>query len=221
METGILTKNPQGELQTTQLQAHWAGLHPSLAFPNLEKVRIRRPAADLKSWQDKIIDNSPTLLSGDCSKDFRLEWGDVVEVVEADHPLNEIWPGFSATEWTNLIKCLSRDVEIIVKGKSTKVTLQVDFMLVPTIFSKNGSGGDPRERYSLSQITTMTPFWIKPALRKTNLLLSSSDLAHVRVKRVDPKTGVKREWLLDCSDSKPAPDFWLRDGDVIEVPDKT
>jgi len=32
-------------------------------------------------------------------------------------------------------------------------------------------------------------------------------------------TGKKQEWVLDCSDSKPAPDFWLRDGDVIEVPD--
>jgi ankyrin repeat protein len=213
MENGILTKNPQGELQTTRFLAQWAGLHPFLAFPNLEKVRIRRPAADLKSWQDKIIDNSPTLASGDCSKDFRLEWGDVVEVVEADHPLNETWPGFSATEWTNLIKCLSRDVEIIVKGKSTKVTLQVGLTFGRT--PEGLPGGPPL------QITTMTPFWIKPALRKTNLLLASSDLAHVRVKRVDPTTGERREWILDCSDSKPAPEFWLRDGDVIEVPDKT
>ena len=55
----------------------------------------------------------------------------------------------------------------------------------------------------------------------SNLPLSSSDLSRVKVTRNDLKTGKKREWILDCSDSKPAPDFWLRDGDVIEVPDKS
>jgi hypothetical protein len=31
------------------------------------------------------------------------------------------------------------------------------------------------------------------------LLLASSDLAHVKVIRHDPKTGEQHEWILDCS----------------------
>jgi ankyrin repeat protein len=215
MEYRILTKNPGGESEAiaADLSAtHWVSRYGRviLEFPNFEKLRIRRPAADLKSWEDKTVDVTGALASGDCSKDFVLEWGDVVEIAEADHPLNVRWPGFSAKEYANLKKCLSREIEVIVKGKSTKVTLAPEIR-----FEENSTP------VRLSLITTLTPFWIKPALHKTGLLLASSDLAHIRVKRVDPKTGAKREWLLDCSDSASAPDFWLRDGDVIEVPDKT
>jgi hypothetical protein len=42
----------------------------------------------------------------------------------------------------------------------------------------------------------------------------------VKVTRRDPATGETQEWVLDCSDPNNAPDLWLRDGDVIEVPEK-
>ena len=54
---------------------------------------------------------------------MRLEWGDVVEIPEADHPLNEKWPGFSRTELANLKKCLTRQVEIVINGQATNITL--------------------------------------------------------------------------------------------------
>ncbi len=50
-------------------------------------------------------------------------------------------------------------------------------------------------------------------------LFSTSDLSRVRVTRVNAATGQLREWLLDCSSGN-NPNLWLRDGDVIEVPDK-
>ena len=219
MEYGLLTRVPQGESQQAYSIEPWAN-KINLPFPNLERVRIRRPASDLKSWQEQNTDVSAAFTSGDCSKDVPLEWGDVVEVPEADHPLNESWTGFSTNEWVNLKKCLSRRVEIIVKGQSKKVTLapEINLHVVPTRVSVDGSQTPVRYFVSLK---TGVAFWIKPALRKSDLLLVSSDLAHVKVTRGDPATGKKREWVLDCSDSKPAPDFWLRDGDVIEVPDKS
>ncbi len=66
-----------------------------------------------------------------------------------------------------------------------------------------------------------TPFWLKPVLLQSKLVLVSSDLSRVKVTRRDPATGQKREWVVDCSEASPAPDFWLRDGDKIEVPEKT
>ena len=54
------------------------------------------------------------------------------------------------------------------------------------------------------------------------VILSSSDLSRVKVSRQDANTGEKHEWVLDCShppqDSKD--DLRLRDGDVIEIPEK-
>jgi hypothetical protein len=102
-----------------------------------------------------------------------------------------------------------------VKGHLTKVRLAPEITFGPAILESGLVV--PRG----TTFTTHVPFWIKPALRKSNVLLASSDLSRVKVTRHDPKTGKKREWVLDCSDSKPAPDFWLRDGDVIEVPDKS
>ena len=61
---------------------------------------------------------------------------------------------------------------------------------------------------------------IKPALNESKLLLASSDLARIKLIRTDPTTGQKRELIVDCSNNAPAPSVWLRDGDVIEVPDK-
>ena len=66
-----------------------------------------------------------------------------------------------------------------------------------------------------------TPFWLKPVLLQSKLVLTSSDLRHVKVTRRDPASGQEREWVVDCSEASPAPDLWLRDGDKIEVPERT
>jgi hypothetical protein len=79
------------------------------------------------------------------------------------------------------------------------------------------------------------------------ILLSSSDLSRVKVTRDDPVTGKKLEWVVNCAPSAEAapadagstfsqrlqaivdrssnsghrsPDLRLRNGDVIEVPEK-
>jgi ankyrin repeat protein/N-acetylneuraminic acid mutarotase len=185
----------------------FANKYSRWAFPDLAHLRIRRPAADLKSWQEQVVDFRPVLESGDCSKDVRLEWGDVVEIPEADHPLNEKWPGFSNTELANLMKCLTRQVEIVINGQATNITL------APRI--------TPLQPNGMPLIVIGTPFWLKPVLLQSKLVLTSSDLRHVKVTRRDPASGQQREWVVDCSTASPAPDFWLRDGDKIEVPEKT
>jgi hypothetical protein len=43
-------------------------------------------------------------------------------------------------------------------------------------------------------------------------------MSRVKVNRQDPDRK-KHEWVLDCSGNN-APDLWVRDGDVIEVPEK-
>jgi hypothetical protein len=211
VEYELLSSIPEGEVGSTSTQKIWAEGR-KLGFPDLAGLRIRRPEADLKTWHERKVDLSAVVASGDCSKDVPLSWGEVVEVPEADHPLNEQWQGFSEAELANLNKCLSREVQVIIKGRGNKLTVGPRF-----IFSR--VSGIPLSPASIN-IGLKAPVWLKPALRQSNLLLASSDLSRVKVTRKDSGTGQKREWVLDCSDGKPAPALWLRDGDVIEVPEK-
>ena len=44
--------------------------------------------------------------------------------------------------------------------------------------------------------------------------------SRVKVKRVDPASGQPKEWTFDLDQLAAPNDLWLRDGDVIEVPEK-
>jgi hypothetical protein len=61
---------------------------------------------------------------------------------------------------------------------------------------------------------------LRTTLDRSGWLRTSSDRSRVRVIRVDAATGVRQEWLVDCTGTYEAPGLWLRDGDRIEVPDK-
>ena len=176
-----------------------------LPFPDFSSIRIHRPDATLTNWHIVPVDLSALVNSGDCTKDIFLQWGDVVEVPEADHPLNERWTGYSLEVLANFQKCLTRHVQVIVKGKPQALTVAPE--LTESEFGRH-------------YITQNAAFWIRPALLRSDLVLASSELSAVKVKRQDPVSGKKHEWTVDCRPNQPAPDLWLRDGDVIEVPER-
>jgi ankyrin repeat protein len=225
VQYGFLAASPNEGQGGRRFAADFFNNHNSLPFPALAHLRIRRPAADRKGWEEQVVDLSLVLGSGDCSKDVRLGWGDVVEVPETDHPLNEKWPGFSRTELMNLKKCLTRQVEIVVKGQATNITLapQISNLEEETQPAPTPGAPPPLGRRGTREplIGENTPFWLKPVLFQFKLVLTSSDLSRVKVTRHDPAAGQERQWVVDCSEISPAPDFWLRDGDKIEVPEKT
>jgi ankyrin repeat protein/N-acetylneuraminic acid mutarotase len=207
VQCGFLAASPNDGGGASFQGSAFASTYPRWSFPDLAHLRIRHPAADLKGWKEQVVDLRPVLESGDCSKDVRLEWGDVVEIPEADHPLNEKWPGFSTTELANLKKCLTRQVEIVINGQATNITLAPRITRLDPNWSP--------------EISANTPFWLKPVLLQSKLVLTSSDLRHVKVTCRDAASGQEREWVVDCSNASPAPDFWLRDGDKIDVPEKS
>jgi cytohesin len=209
VQYGFLASSPnEGGDSSSYSTVAFASNFGRLPFPDLGHLHISRPAANLKSWQDQVVDLTPVLALGDCAKDMRLGWGDVVEIPEADHPLNQNWGGFSRDELANLKKCLTRKVQVVVKDVATPITL------APRISNLEVVGESPT-------ISPRTPFWLKAVLLQSRLVLISSDLSRVKVTRQDPATGQQREWAVDCSEAGPAPDFWLKDGDRIEVPEKT
>jgi hypothetical protein len=62
-------------------------------------------------------------------------------------------------------------------------------------------------------------FMLRSVLDNSKLVRVSSDLSRVKVTRVDAQTKKKLEWVVDCTKPEQA-DLWLRDGDVIDVPEK-
>jgi len=186
----------------------------ALEFPNLEKILIRRAKPDGSGWQGETSVSLEAILlqSADCSKDLWLQWGDQVEIPEADHPLGGVWTGFDPELLKRWSRCLARQVQVIVKGQTNILELNIEAPL--------------KEHYS--QRTMPPDFCLKPALLASRFLLASSDLSQVRLKRRDPVTGQNWELVLDCSTpSQPRgnvfpreADIWLRNGDIIEVPEK-
>ncbi|MGC3960253.1 MAG: ankyrin repeat domain-containing protein [Verrucomicrobiota bacterium] len=178
----------------------------AFSFPDLTKVRLRRPSPDGKKWDERVVDVAALFRDGDCSQNLELKWGDEIVIPETDHGLGERWDGFSRAGLKTFNKCLTRTVEIVVKGQAAKVTIGPKF--------------ESLENNSMPcYVTTGASLWLRPVLYGSNLLLASSDLARVKVTRTEPAARKPREWVLDCSSDK-SPEFWLRDGDVIEVPDK-
>ena len=190
----------------------------ALRFPDFGKLVIYRPAADGRSWTTIPVNIADILSSGDCSRDVILHWGDVVEIPEADHPVAENWPGLADQDAAALIKCVSRTVTVAINRTNAVLKLSPAFLRTEPnapLFLEDGTILGPGH----AKLSTVS-FRLRSVLDHSKLVRSSSDLTRVKVARHDPATGQTRDWLLDCSDPNQAPDLWLCDGDVIEVPDK-
>jgi ankyrin repeat protein len=209
---------------------------PGVAFPDFGRIQISRLQKDGRTNVIRV-DLESVLDAGDCSKDVLLEWGDIVEVPEADHNVNEQWTGLSDAARSMLRKCLASQVVIMVKGQTNLV------MLKPLMYRRNsprpfGSGGGEFGRGEITYGRQMVgpngyavidprdnpaeqpSFWLYDVVHEANVILTSSDLSRVKITRKDAATRKTIELTLDLQKSDPANALWLRDGDVIEIPEK-
>jgi hypothetical protein len=167
-----------------------AGMGNGLPFPDFKKVIIYRRTDNSVKQTTIAVNVEDILNSGDCSRDIWLEWGDIVEIPETDHPVGQRWLGLNGEDPVAITKCIARQVTITVKGESKTLNL---------VWSPPGYGAP----------TSM----LRPVLYNSGLIRVSSDLTHVKIIRKK-----SAEWVIDCTSDEP--DLWLRDGDVIEVPEK-
>jgi ankyrin repeat protein len=189
----------------------------ALPFPDLTCLVIARPHRDLANDAHIKVNLLNDTNGIDFTKDVPLEFGDVVEIPESDHPLGERAAGLPQLQADLISHHLAGKLKIIAGGKTTKLPL-----------------------YSIPSASTLNAVIQSNAAQ--SVLLSSSDLSRVKVKRQDLKTGREQEWTVDCRVSQdasnmfPVPqlmlnldtanhpmfstDLLLRDGDVIEVPEK-
>jgi ankyrin repeat protein len=216
----LLTASTSGEGRVVSAPYSKFAHNSGLDFPDFTRIRIRHPKPDFKSWNERTVNVASALTSRDCSADITLEPGDEVEIPEADHIRYATWNGLPNATLESLKKCLTRRVSIIVKGQTSMITLAPDISFYKVATDNVESGGQiVQGAQTEANLKQFAPFMIMPVLTNSKLLLASSDLSRIKLLRTD-KDGQKRELIVDCSEGKPAPSVWLRDGDVIEVPDK-
>jgi len=184
-----------------------------LQFPDFSHVVIHRPSVHGTNWTELKNDLTPALDSGDCSADVPLKFGDVVEIPETDHGLNDQWMGLSTNQLLTLSHCLTRHLQITVNGVTTNIIVK------PQMTSNPIAGVTWPSQHISWNVEPQQQLMLWPVLDDTGLLLSSSDLSRVTVKRRDVVTGKTHKWTVDCSDFQKEPGFWLRDGDEIDVPE--
>ena len=188
-----------------------------LPFPDLKQISIER--IDPADGKDKIlhIDLEAILSSGDCSRDQRLQWGDKINIPELDHPVNQIWQGLSSEQWKTIVNCTSRSVTVIVKNEHFKLHLIGSRDKSRRIVSAGGAIPNQRGE-EIEIVVNDGKFYLSSVLAQSQLLRSSSDTTRVKVKRTDP--GTKKSMELIVSPFQTKNDLWLRDGDLIEIPEK-
>ncbi len=206
-----------GQAQRVQMSPYYQNKN-SLPFPDFNRINIHRPSASGTNWQELKFNLTQAFNTGECAADVPLQMGDVVEIPEADHVLNESWTGLSTNELFTLKHCLTRHLQITVNGQTTNLTIAPQvWEILPGSREYRLSSMLWGKMPSAVGLLTAEPFMLWPVLDNSKLLLASSDLSNVSVKRRDAITGKVHDWKVDCSKPSP-PNFWLRDGDVIEVP---
>jgi hypothetical protein len=188
----------------------------NFAFPDFSSLRIHRLDGD----KVKVIpvDLSSAMQNGDCKDDSWLEWGDQVEIPERVHPLVG-WGGLPENEAKVLRECVQRKVRVSVSG--TNLTIN----LAPSVRSALGPSTYPYG-YDFAFLAMV----LRNAEGVNRHLRSSSDLTRVAVHRIEPDNNLPGKMTFDTTDviipnlaSGKVPlahTLWLRDGDVIEIPEK-
>ena len=197
-----------------ELIAYRYSLRDAPAFPDFRRIKIDRLAPNSLERRELEVDVEAILDSGDCPKDQWLEWGDVVVIPEADHKLNEAWQGNSPEFRAAMGKCLQRKVQIRVKDQLTPVSL-VPFPAPPASFL----APPPQQDAKAATEPVIASFWLHEVVYRCGLLRASSDLSRLKVKRVDFETKQPVAFVFDLQKAESLT-FWLRDGDLIEIPEK-
>jgi ankyrin repeat protein len=195
--------------------------HPDdlVPFPDFARVAIHR--LDGKRSEVLRVNVTDILQSGDGSKDVALQPGDMVEIPEQEHKVADHWFALSQADVTALNKCLVRTVRLAAKGQTNRIAL------APSLGVANQTSYTPYHGTLTPDLETnwlteslhgpkpdavVRSFELNTVVRSSNVLLNTWDLSRVRLTR----GGVKLTFDLT---TQPAPDVWLEEGDVMEIPE--
>jgi ankyrin repeat protein len=191
-------------------------------FPDMAHVKINRLTSKPGDYQ--IIDcNVDSLFqSGSSDKDIWLEWGDIVEIPETDHPLAEAWKGLGEKVWRDIDRRLQRTVKISVKGQTTDIVLLPPCSVLSKPFREDVMAPGESTALTVGKQFTLRSFALRDVVFGSKLLRTTSDTGRIKVKRPVGSGEPMQEIACNLSsyEKRSIDNLILRDGDEIEIPDK-
>ena len=188
-------------------------------FPDWNRGYIERLTSDQKGTTQVRLNAERIAISTGRVGDVRLEWGDIVELPESDHPLDakpgEL-PGDLLLPFEML---LPRDIKVSLGGRVSTVTERLKFIRDPNTKGENSSSSS----ISLVSATTVPApgvqdvFTLAALLRTPGLVRVSSDLTKVVVRRSTTQNG-PIDQTVDCSNPGSGGEIWLGSGDQVIIP---
>jgi ankyrin repeat protein len=161
------------------------------------------------------VDLENLLQSSDRSNDIQLEWGDIVEIPETDHPVGAVWQGISSETQARLMQLLERTIEIKIKGTATEFTV-----LPPMPICINTATLGIVRQFAVGTANVpknplVSPFGLKAIINNAGVLRSFSDTSRIKV--THNQNGSSRSITVNLDQSE---EPWIKPGDIIEIPDR-
>jgi len=174
---------------------------PGFEWPAWDQVTIQRPKEAGTGWERVPLNVSNLLAGATCGDSPVLRWGDVIEIPEAVHAFGVSDPYKGRELWPAVTNCLySARFTLVVAGRTS---------VLGEGFEKLGNGMNGVSR----------PAGLCDWLAKSGLP-TNADVSRVRVRRQAFRDQPAWDRTFDLSKDQPEQaDLFLRDGDVIEVPE--
>ncbi|MGZ4988619.1 MAG: ankyrin repeat domain-containing protein, partial [Limisphaerales bacterium] len=212
---------------------------PDLQFPDFTRLVIKRiianPLERLNhvrvdsintgvAGQEKIyhVDLENLLQSTDFGNDVQLEWGDIVEVPEQDHPINAQWAGLTTETQRKLMQLLARNIQIDIKGISTNLTVMPPMpKFSDTAIARANFQNWLKPTLPANSIVKLpdnyivSSFGLREVINTIGILRSSSDTTRVKIVRA--QNANVRNITVNLNEGE---EPWIEPGDVIEIPDR-
>ncbi len=174
---------------------------PGFEWPAWDQVTIQRPKEVGTGWDLVPLNLSNLVTGANCGDSPVLHWGDVIQIPETVHALGVSDPYKGKALWPAVTNCLfSARFTMVVAGRTS---------VLGAGFEKLGNGMNV-----VSRPSGLCDWLVKSGLP------TNADVSRVRVRRRAFLDQPAWDRIFDLSKDQPEQaDLFLRDGDVIEVPE--
>jgi ankyrin repeat protein len=153
--------------------------------------------------------------------DMELKWGDIVEIPELKHLANGLGRQYlEIMRDEKTAKFRERKILFKLQEQTCEIILISGFMTQSdgsNPLSKQTSRATKGTRNGVMQFEGC---WLSDLIRRSGLLLNSSDITQVHVTRREKGADPKQEFVYNIEETEIPDDLWLEDGDIVTVPDK-
>jgi len=196
-------------------------------FPDLARIVIVRPSHGSTN-QTRIAVNLLNSANGiDCSKDVPLEFGDVVEIPERGHSLGDSPVGLTSSQCDSLVNYLKGNVQLVVRDQKVELPLNPvgDQSIIGTVLGRSEARNIILSSSDLSRVKVSRHDPKTGNMREWILDCSNPQSRANGLPRPGMPGALQYQWAPSPfgpapNQPPPSPDLRLRDGDVIEVPEK-